>query len=721
MKVGNKYFLYIYIMSFMIICCLCGCSKGENAETQTSADGEEIELMDPVGVAASYDVVQVRDLYDAEVYSCVCAPAITEFAYNSDLPFEKFGKLPGELVAEGDVLVYGETTELDEEYEELAEEIGDKLEDYYDEISDLQEDLYDAKEDEWEAWEPHQKVLEGEPSKNSAFYDMWARGSMPTEGAWKAAVMAREKVEQSIKEKEELFAIEQEYDQGRLNRIFTKIAEAHVDSDIAGTIVAINALSTGDVIPKNTSVIAVGDMSKKALYTEYISKAAVESAEDIYALVDGKRYEVTYEVMEKEEYTRLKRLNGTVRSVFYLNDTNDEIPMGEYVTLVFVKNVQKNALAVLSDALYKEGQDYYCHLYDGEKSTDVSVTVGMSDGLYTEIVSGLEEGDMVLTEKAVSGKGKMQKLEKGSLCYEYLGNGTLFYPSKTWIENPAEEGIFYLKEIYVEKYEQVEAGQALAKIEVISDDISIDRMERKIQRQQERLGRLLEKKSKGSSDPEDRTLERSIEARQKAIEDLNEELAELTQYTGEITLTAPYAGIITDVTDIETDELIDKGEKIVEMADQSLCYISLEDESRQLSLGKEATVSLLLGKSVEKEMQGTVVSVSGSVLSGQMDTGQVYISISEEDIAEIAKYGSTVNADGDWSRNRFEVRTQVRNVDNVVLVPQSAVEVVDNNTYVKVKNADGRITYASFIAGGLEQNYYWAADGLSEGMEICLE
>jgi len=157
------------------------------------------------------------------------------------------------------------------------------------------------------------------------------------------------------------------------------------------------------------------------------------------------------------------------------------------------------------------------------------------------------------------------------------------------------------------------------------------------------------------------------------------------------------------------------------MADQSLCYILLEDESRQLSYGKEATVSLMLGKSVEKEIKGTVVTVSGSVLSSQMNTGQVLISISKDDIAEIAKYGSTVNADGDWSRNRFEVRTQVRNVNNVVLIPQSAVEVVDDSTYVKVKDADGRITYASFIAGGLEQNYYWVADGLSEGTEICLE
>ena len=90
-------------------------------------------------------------------------------------------------------------------------------------------------------------------------------------------------------------------------------------------------------------------------------------------------------------------------------------------------------------------------------------------------------------------------------------------------------------------------------------------------------------------------------------------------------------------------------------------------------------------------------------------------------MAEIAKYGSTVNDDGNWSRNRFEVRTKVRDVENVVLVPQNAVDVVDEYTYVKVRTEDGKYTYVPFIAGGLEQNYYWSVDGLSEGMEICLE
>lgn len=704
MNKKNIYYIGILVFS-LLICSVCACSQESSTGNAESFAEEEIELLDPVGVAVSYDIAQPRDMYEAQVYSCVCAPAITEFAYNTDLPFEKYGKLPGESVTSGDVLVYGDTETLDESYEELSKEINKKEEDYQDEINNLKEDLYDAEKAEYKALVPHMDNLDNKPA----------------EGAYKAAVMASEKIEQAIKEKEELSALELAYDNGRLGRIEDKISQAQVASNTNGTVVAINMLSSDGIIQKNMNVIAIGDVNKKALHTEYISKAAVEKAEDIYAIIDGKRYEVTYENMEKEEYTRLKKLNGSVCTTFYLNDPDNEIAMGTYAVLVFVKNTRENTLAVLSDAIYKDGQESYCYLYDGTKSTVTSVTVGMSDGMYTEILSGLNEGDKVMTEKSVSVKEKMHTLESGSLSYEYLGNGTLFYPSKEWIVNPAKEGSFYLQEIYVEKYEQVEEGQALAKIEVISDEIEMNRIERKIQRQQERLNTLLEEKNETYSEDAKRSLDRAIASRQKTIEELNEDLAELTKYTGEITLTAPYAGIITDLTNIEAGELIAYKEKLVELADKDLCYIMVEDELGQLSYGNEVSISLMLGKSVEKEITGTVVSVTNAALTKQMQTNQALILLSEEDVAEIAKYGSSVNSEGDWSRNRFEVRTQVRCMDNVVLVPQTAVTITDDDAFVKVKSEDGRISYVSFIAGGLEQNYYWVADGLSEGMEICLE
>lgn len=719
-KQSHLYYIWLLLVS-LTVGSVCGCSNTQaEAEQAVLAEGEEIELIDPVGVATNYDVAGYRDIYDASVSSCIVAPAVEEFDYTTDSPFSKYGKLPGKEVVPGDVLVYGDTISLDENYEQLAEDIADKVEDYEDSMSDLQEDLYDAKQNEYEAAQPYMESINEMPEEGSAGYDMWARLSMPAEGSYKAAVMTREKIEQSIKEKEELFAIEQEYDSGRLARMTAKIGEAQVKSNVTGTVVAVNAYMSGDYIQKNTSVIAVGDMSKKVLRIEYVSKSTVEKAEDVYALIDGKRYEVTYEVMEKEEYARLKKLNDTVYSTFYLEDPNDEIPMGKFATLVIVEESSKNTLAVMADALYREGQDYYCYLFDGVNSVTCPVTVGLTDGKYTEVLSGLKEGDKVIVSEPVNGKDKFHTLETGSIGSEYEGSGMLYYPSTEWVMNPAKVGTFYIKEIYVEQYQQVQEGDALARIEVISDSISIGRVQRKLQRQQERLATLLEKKSKANPNEIDRSLDRAIESRQKAIEDLNEELAELTEYSGEVTLTAPYSCIVTNVAELEEGDLISYNQKLVQIADQSQCYIIVQDQDGQLSYGNEATITYVGEGSIKKEIKGTVVSVNKTALSKQLQTGFALILISEEDIGNIAKYGSTVG-NGGWNRNRFGVTAPIREVDNVVLIPKRAVTVFKQNTFVKVKQQDGSFTYVSFISGGADQENYWVVEGLDEGMKVCLE
>jgi len=720
-KVGSKYAKLIALtMSLSLSAGLCGCAGTENGATETSADAAQIELVEPVGGAASYDVVQHRDIYQIRILPSLCVPAVTEFAYTTEAPFDKYGKLPGEEVKPGDIVVYGDTKSLDEEKMNLTDSINEKIRDYEDNITDLQEDLYDARMAEWEAYQPYEDCLENKPEEWSEFFDMWAMMAKPAEGMYKSAVMAREQVEQSLKERKELFALELEYEQGRLGRMDEKASGSQITANKEGTIVAINAYSSGDYIQKNTNVIAIGDMQSKVIHTEYISKTTVTKAKDIYAMVDGKRYEVTYEVMEKEEYASLKKLNDVVYSKFYLNDPNDEIPMGKFVSLILVEDSRENVLAIPSDVIRKNGSEYYCYVFDGTDNLVQNITVGLTDGMYTEVLSGLSEGDKVLMENEVTAKGKTAILEKGSVSGEFSSYGMLYYPATEWISNPAKYGTAYIKEICVEQFQQVEAGQELAKIEVVSEDVTVSRLQRKIQRQQERLNRLLEEKSKIYYDDKDRTLDRAIEARQKNIESLNKELAKLTEYSGVITLKAPYSGIITTIVERKEGDLIAYNEDLVQIANQSQCYVIVDDKDSQLSYGNTATIAYNGEGGMKQEIQGTVVSVYGTALSKQLNSGFSLIRISEADVPTITKYGSALG-NGGWSRSWFEVKAKIREINNVVLIPKSGVTMDGKNAFVKVKDEYGNISYKPFILGGSDQNNYWAAEGLSEGMEICLD
>lgn len=57
----------------------------------------------------------------------------------------------------------------------------------------------------------------------------------------------------------------------------------------------------------------------------------------------------------------------------------------------------------------------------------------------------------------------------------------------------------------------------------------------------------------------------------------------------------------------------------------------------------------------------------------------------------------------------------------MLVVPRRAVREINGHPYVNVVEADGSIVRRSFIAGGFDKNNYWVAEGLTEGMELCLE
>ncbi len=70
---------------------------------------------------------------------------------------------------------------------------------------------------------------------------------------------------------------------------------------------------------------------------------------------------------------------------------------------------------------------------------------------------------------------------------------------------------------------------------------------------------------------------------------------------------------------------------------------------------------------------------------------------------------------------RYGVEAKLREMDHVLVVPRSAVREINGRPYVNVVESDGSIVRRSFIAGGYDKSNYWVVEGLTEGMELCLE
>lgn len=680
---------------------------------------DKITLEAPVGVTADYDIASRRDMYEVEIYSSAVCPVVTEYSFAKEQTFKKYGITPGEAVKKGDILIYSQTDELDKQIESLEEQIEDSAAVHQIQVDALNKDIKDAGDAVVKAFEPYNKMLEFEPDENSDYYDSWAAGAVMPEGAYERAVLNKQRIEENLRQSEELYALEYEYQMGNLNRIREKILQATITSDTDGEVVASNFYSDGDSIAKETPVIAVGDTTQRVLQTEYISKGNINKAYDIYAIIDGKRYEVDYVVMEPEEYRQKSDAGETVHTSFVLNDPTGEVQIGAYAVVVLEKDRRSDVLCVPSDAVKKEADGYYVYLFDGNESKYVQVMIGMRDGMYTEILSGIQEGDMVLSSSAPKKGQKTATLAYGDHSIEAKYDGFLFYPFTELIKNPAKTGDVYLKEIFVESNQRVEKDEVLATIEVIPDRIEIDRLNRRISRLQTRLDKM--RKEKVDNDGRkiiDRGLERSIAENERTIAQSQRQLNKLAKYNGIVEIKAPYAGIISVDDRLKPGDKLTSDTNIVEIADDSRSYVIVKDDKNQLNYGNEVEI-VVSSSNGASTVHGKVVSVNAMALSKEMVNEYALIAISKEEMESLNS--TTMVSGGRWDRNSFKVSVNVRSEKNVLIVPKTAVIAKDKSTYVTVLKEDGSVENVSFIPGGSDSSSYWVVDGLTEGMTVCWE
>ena len=695
---------------------LAGCGS----QAETTATSEEIVLQEPVGISANYDVAQYRDLYNYELYPSVVAPYVTEYAFEKDHVFKEYAIAPGATAEPGDALVYSETRDIDKQVEELDEEIEDLKTDHLTDVDAMQKDIKDAKDAEYKAAEGVAAFYEWEPDEsNQAAHDGFDKMILKPQIAYKRAIQGRERLEQALKEINEMYDLELAYKEDTKKRLQDKVTDATIQAKEKGTVVACSLLLGGETVGKEIPIMALGDTETKVIRTTYITKTVIAKAEDYYAFINGKRYEVNYQPIENEEYNRLTQDGQTVYSSFYLQDPNNEVAMGDAATLVLINESRSDVLCIPYDAVKVEKEGSYCYVYDGENSVYTELQLGLKDGAYVEVLSGIKPGDKVLSAEGAALQKNRATLEKGTFENQYESNGFLYYPFSWWIENPVETGKAYIKEILVTESQQVKTGETLMTLEVVSDDIEIERCKKRIERLEERLVKLQAKKTENDGRKIiDRQVEKNITANIAETNRVKRTLAKLSKYSGTVEIQAPKDGIITEISELKPGDMVWGGTKLLQFADSSVRAIVVNDKDAVLAYGNQATVEYVDVNGARQSVPGEVITVDNSALSKDLKKDWMLISLPEE--SQQLFDGSREDG-GKWSRDLFTVKIPVRQVQDVVLVPKQAVSAVKGSFYVNVVQEDGTVTKTGFISGGSNNNYHWAICGLDEGMEICWE
>ena len=102
--------------------------------------------------------------------------------------------------------------------------------------------------------------------------------------------------------------------------------------------------------------------------------------------------------------------------------------MGDAATLVLINESRSDVLCIPYDAVKVEKEGSYCYVYDGENSVYTELQLGLKDGAYVEVLSGIKPGDKVLSAEGAALQKNRATLEKGTFENQYESNGFLYYP-----------------------------------------------------------------------------------------------------------------------------------------------------------------------------------------------------------------------------------------------------------------------------------------------------
>ena len=709
---------------------LAGCGQ-----EQTLAEPGDVELLEPVGIALNYEEATVRNLYNAKTYAAFVCPVVEEFAMESSMVLEDYDALPGETVKKGDKLLHGDTENIDKQIESLQEQIADMEESYQEYVKETNEALAQPRTDKTnnrnvldslEKSKPEQYITVTDESGTvtqtvNPNYTQWQNDYKKFDGLYHSATQKVMELEQALLERTQLYELDHAYYLKQLEYLKQDKAELTLTSGKAGVVVGLKMPDYTSRVEGGEPLAAVGDVSEKLLRCDYISKGIISRAEEVYAIIDGVRYEVEYVPMDDEEYRRLQEKKVTAYSTFYLKGDTEGIEMGAYASVVVVTQARRNVLTVARDAINKDENTSYVYVLDNNQAVYTPVETGMRNSMYTEITAGLKEGDKVLTNSAVTAGKETIFPETGTVGHQFSATGYLFYPSVEFVENPITYGTMYYVSCHVKLYQQVSAGEVLATVRVEADAEALGRNERKLQRERERLADLIAQQSESN--------EKAIAAKQESIQKLEELIAEMKADYAVREIVSPINGIVTWVYEFADESLVPNGAGLFEVSDESVSYVMVEDENNQLNFGNQAEITYTGTDNKEHVVHGEIVTVSERASSAELNsvqnertynqTRRALIRVPAEELGDMA--GSAQGYEGWWNRSRFQVKVNIRTMNHVLLVPKNAVLEENGYTYVKVKTEDGGVHYVNFIAGGSDSSNYWVVEGLTEGMEICLE
>ncbi len=183
-------------------------------------------------------------------------------------------------------------------------------------------------------------------------------------------------------------------------------AERRVVSPIDGTVNAVN-VKNGDDLSKVSSgnarqvPVIIGDLGtmKSQVQVNEVDIAGVSKGQKVMMKLDAlNNFETTGKVEKMDSLGTLTSGVVTYNVTIDFDSLDPRIKPEMSISASIITDVKQNVLTVPSSAVKSQNGGTYVQVLNGTAPEQKNVTVGASNSTDTEIVSGLSEGDKVVTQ-----------------------------------------------------------------------------------------------------------------------------------------------------------------------------------------------------------------------------------------------------------------------------------------------------------------------------------
>ncbi|MBR3580322.1 MAG: efflux RND transporter periplasmic adaptor subunit [Lachnospiraceae bacterium] len=340
--------ILILVLLTMCVCVCSACSSGAE-EVQ-----EDIPLLEPANAKVETTYVSKMDISQVEIHDGAVIPSFDEFSFDVN------GYLYGVFVEPGDKVYKGDV---------LAGLVGHD----HQAILDLEDEIKELEENNVKLFESYDLELEltrlngGDVSEKTI----------------------------ETRQKKELAEFELQQKKDRLARLKENdIGYVSIVAPYDSVVVAVSSAGNNSYISKGTAIVAL-DNGKDPMITcnYFISESAYQKEYSCYAMVRGQRLELEYIPYTKNELKVIVNNGISPATKFEIKDLKDEeIYVGDYASVIEVKNFKADVLAIPQNAVYADATGQFVYeIKDGERIRR-PVILGISDNANVEVVEGLEEG-----------------------------------------------------------------------------------------------------------------------------------------------------------------------------------------------------------------------------------------------------------------------------------------------------------------------------------------